>query len=60
MNVENLKEQQLLETKEVLKRELKYEKPLKKPSLLDFRLAFIIAIEAIEVELLRRKQYQLL
>jgi len=60
MNVEKLDEQQLIETKDVLKRELKFEENLKNPKLIDFRLAFVIAVEAIDVELLRRKQYQLI
>ncbi len=60
MNVKKLDEQQLIETKDVLKRELKHEESLKNPKLIDFRLAFVIAIEAIDIELVRRQQYQLI
>ena len=60
MNVKNLDKQQLMETKDVLKYELKNEKLLKSPNLIDFRLAFVIAIEAIDIELVRRQQYQLI
>jgi len=59
MSVHKLENQQLKEIKDIIQRDLKYEENLKNPKLKDFRLAFVIAKEAIDTELIRRKQYSL-
>ena len=60
MNIENMEEQQLIETRDVINKELKYAEALNNPKLIDFRLAFVIAKDSIESELLKRQQYQLI
>jgi len=60
MNIEKLDDQQLVETKDVIAKELKYEEALNNPKLIDFKLAFVIAKEAIEAELFKRKQLPLI
>lgn len=60
MNVEKIEEEKLVETRDVINRELKYEEALNNPKLIDFRLAFVIAKDSIEAELFKRKQHTLL
>ena len=60
MNIKKINDQELIETRDVIKRELKYEEALNNPKLKDFRLTFIIAKEAIEQELFDRKQLLLI
>lgn len=60
MVFEKLDDQQLIETKDVISRELEKREELENPALIDFRIAFDIAIEAINLEQVRRQQYQLI
>ena len=60
MSIKKLNDQQLIETKDLISRELKHEERLNHHALVDFKIAFEIAIETIDKELFDRKQLLLI